>query len=151
MELEALNQDGTWRVAKKDDRFAILSKILVREGFPLVWYDEGKCLYSIALLVDFKDQYEIVVKEKTSDREQKYRLSLIKLVKSYDIQVRLADSSAIIQPFADFLGPLRFHGESNRHSPSRSHTNPRNTPETDHSHVDGLCEESVLRSTADTR
>ena len=88
IELEALNQDGSWRVAKKDDRFVILNKILAREHFPLVWYDEGKCLYSVDLLVDFKDQYEIVVKEKTSDREQKYRLSLIKLVKSYDIQVR---------------------------------------------------------------
>ena len=89
----------------------ILNKIVAREHFPLVWYDEGKCLYSVDLLVGFKDQHEIVVKEKTSDREQKYRLSLIKLVKSYDIQVRSADSSTVGEPFGDRLGPLRFHGE----------------------------------------
>jgi hypothetical protein len=39
--------------------------------------------------VGFKDQYEIMIKDKKSDREQKYRLLLINLVKSYDIQVKL--------------------------------------------------------------
>jgi acyl carrier protein len=53
----------------------------------LVWYDEGKSLYSIELLVGLKDQYEINIKDKKSDREQKYRLLIINLVKSYDIQV----------------------------------------------------------------
>ncbi|CAF1193730.1 unnamed protein product, partial [Rotaria sordida] len=84
---EAANRDNTWRPAKKDDRFLILRKIIEREHFPLVWYDEGKSLYSIELLVDLKDQYEIIIKDKKSDREQKYRLLIINLVKSYDIQV----------------------------------------------------------------
>jgi hypothetical protein len=53
----------------------------------LVWYDEGKSLYSIELLVGLKDQYEINIKDIKSDREQKYRLLIINLVKSYDIQV----------------------------------------------------------------
>jgi hypothetical protein len=87
IELEAANRDGTWRIAKKDDRFFILKKIIEREQFPFVWYDEGKSLYSIELLVGFKNQYEILIKDKKSNREQKYRLLLIKLVKSYDIQV----------------------------------------------------------------
>ncbi|CAF3647379.1 unnamed protein product [Rotaria sordida] len=87
IELEVANRDGTWRPAKKDDRFFILKKIIDRENFPFVWYDEGKSLYSIELLVDFKNQYEIMIKDKKSDREQKYRLLLINLVKSYDIQV----------------------------------------------------------------
>ncbi|CAF4038008.1 unnamed protein product [Rotaria sp. Silwood2] len=86
IELEAANRDGTWRPAKKDDRFIVLRKIIEREHFPLVWYDEGKSLYSIELLVDLKDQYEITIKDKKSDREQKYRLLIINLVKSYDIQ-----------------------------------------------------------------
>ena len=89
IDLQAANRDGTWRTAKKDDRFIILRKIIERENFPLVWYDEGKSLYSIELLVDLKDQYEITIKDKKSDREQKYRLLLINLVKSYDIQVKL--------------------------------------------------------------
>ncbi|UJR37628.1 hypothetical protein I4U23_030325 [Adineta vaga] len=87
IELEAANRDGTWRPAKKDDRFFVLKKIIDRENFPFVWYDEGKSLYSIELLVGFKNQYEIMIKDKKSDREQKYRLLLINLVKSYDIQV----------------------------------------------------------------
>ncbi|UJR08589.1 hypothetical protein I4U23_012848 [Adineta vaga] len=86
IDLQAANRDGTWRPAKKDDRFIILRKIIERENFPLVWYDEGKSLYSIELLVDLKDQYEIIIKDKKSDREQKYRLLIINLVKSYDIQ-----------------------------------------------------------------
>lgn len=87
IELEAANRDGTWRPAKKDDRFIVLSLIIKREKFPLVWYDEGKNLYSIDLLVDLKDQYEILIEDKKSNRQQKYRLSIINLVKSYDIQV----------------------------------------------------------------
>ncbi|CAF1297196.1 unnamed protein product [Adineta ricciae] len=87
IDLQAANRDGTWRTAKKDDRFIILTKIIERENFPLVWYDEGKSLYSIELLVDLKDQYEITIKDKKSDREQRYRLLIINLVKSYDIQV----------------------------------------------------------------
>ncbi|CAF3606655.1 unnamed protein product, partial [Rotaria sp. Silwood2] len=51
-----------------------------RENFPFVWYDEVNSLYSIELLVDFKNQYEIMIKDKKSDREQKYRLLLINLV-----------------------------------------------------------------------
>lgn len=88
IELEVANREGVWRPAKKDDRFIILRKIIEREHFPLVWYDEGKSLYSIDLLADLKDLYEITIKDKKSDREQKYRLLIINLVKSYDIQVR---------------------------------------------------------------
>jgi hypothetical protein len=87
IEVEAANRDGTWRPAKKEDRFTVLRKIIERENFPLVWYDEGKNLYSIELLVGLKDQYEIIIKDKKSDREQKYRLLILNLVKSYDIQV----------------------------------------------------------------
>lgn len=87
IEVEAANRDGSWRPAKKDDRFVVLRKIMERENFPLVWYDEGKSLYSMELLSGLKDQYEIIIKDKKSDREQKYRLLLINLVKSYDIQV----------------------------------------------------------------
>ena len=87
IELETVNRDGTWRPAKKDDRFSVLKKIIDREKFPFVWYDEGKSLYSIELLVGFKNQYEIIIKDKKSEREQKYRFSLINLVKSYDIKV----------------------------------------------------------------
>ncbi len=90
IELEAANRDGTWRPAKKDDRFFVLKKIIDRENFPFVWYDEGKSLYSTELLVGFKNQYEIMIKDKKSDREQKYRLLLINLVKSYDIQVKFS-------------------------------------------------------------
>ncbi|CAF1402264.1 unnamed protein product [Adineta steineri] len=87
IELQTANRDGTWRPSKKDDRFVVLRKIIERENFPLVWYDEGKSLYSIELLVGLKDQYEITIKDKKSDREQTYRLLIINLVKSYDIQV----------------------------------------------------------------
>ena len=87
VDLQTANRDGTWRPAKKDDRFVILRKIVERENFPFVWYDEGKSLYSIELLADLKEQYEITIRHKKTDREQKYRLLMINLVKSYDIQV----------------------------------------------------------------
>ena len=87
IELEAANRDGTWRPAKKDDRFIVLRRIIERENFPLVWYDDGKNLYSMDLLVDLKDQYEIGIRDVKSNRDQKYRLLIINLVKSYDIQV----------------------------------------------------------------
>jgi uncharacterized protein YxjI len=61
--------------------------IIQRENFPLVWYDDGKNLYSVDLLVDLKDQYEIDIHDRKSNRDQKYRLLIINLVKSYDIQV----------------------------------------------------------------
>jgi hypothetical protein len=89
IELETANRDGTWRPAKKDDRFPVLRMIIQRENFPFVWYDDGKSLYSIELLVDLKDQYEIDIHDKKSNRDQKYRLLIINLVKSYDIQVEL--------------------------------------------------------------
>jgi hypothetical protein len=88
IELEVPNRDNTWRPARKDDRFVVLRKIIERENFPLVWYDEGKNLYSIELLTGLKDQYEINIRDVKSDREQKYRLLIINLVKSYDIQVK---------------------------------------------------------------
>ena len=88
IELEVPNRDGSWRPAKKETRFLVLQMLSEREKFPLVWYDEGKSLYSIDLLIELKDQYEIVIKETKIEREQKYRLRIIKLVKSYDIQVR---------------------------------------------------------------
>ena len=87
IEVEVPNRDGTWRPAKKDDRFRVLTMISEREHFPLVWYDEGKSLYSLDLLVDLKDQYDITIAEKKTAREQKYRLRIIKWVKSYDSQV----------------------------------------------------------------
>jgi hypothetical protein len=90
IELEAANRDGTWRPAKKDDRFVVLRMIIEREKFPFVWYDEGKNLYSIELLAGLKDQYEINIRDKKSDRDQKYRLLIINLVKSYDIQVKFS-------------------------------------------------------------
>lgn len=93
IELETENRDGTWRPAKKDDRFVIFKKITERDNFPLVWYDEGKNLYSIELLVNLKDQYEITIRDVKSDREQKYRLLILNLVKSYDIQVSINDKS----------------------------------------------------------
>jgi hypothetical protein len=99
IELEAANRDGTWRPAKKDDRFFVLKKIIDRENFPFVWYDEGKSLYSIELLVGFKNQYEIMIKDKKSDREQKYRLLIINLVKSYDIQVIISKRKQMKERF----------------------------------------------------
>ena len=108
IDLEVANRDGAWRPAKKDDRFLVLSLIIKREKFPLVWYDEGKNLYSIDLLVDLKDQYEILIEDKKSNRQQKYRLSIINLVKSYDIQVgfRLRGMKTIACSSSRFFGIL---------------------------------------------
>jgi len=106
IELEAANRDGTWRPAKKDDRFVVLRKIIDRENFPLVWYDEGKNLYSIELLVGLKDQYEINILDIKSNRDQKYRLLIINLVKSYDIQVK----SSLIEKKGKIFFVYRFFG-----------------------------------------
>ncbi|CAF1109966.1 unnamed protein product [Didymodactylos carnosus] len=64
------NRDGTWRPAKKDDRFLVMKKIIEREKFPFVWYDDGKNLYSTEDLSGFQKQYEMKVKHKNTDNEK---------------------------------------------------------------------------------
>jgi hypothetical protein len=50
--------------------------------------------------VGLKDQYEINILDIKSNRDQKYRLLIINLVKSYDIQVK---SALIEKKKKDFL------------------------------------------------
>jgi len=86
IELEVENRDGGWRPAKRDDRFPVLTRIIERENFPLVWFDEGKTLYSIETLDRFEKQYEILLKDTKTTREQHFRFQILNLVKTYDIQ-----------------------------------------------------------------
>ncbi|CAF4800502.1 unnamed protein product [Rotaria sp. Silwood1] len=51
VDVEILMSDGSWYSCGKDERLQVMKKIINKENFPLVWYDEGKNLYSIENLI----------------------------------------------------------------------------------------------------
>ncbi|CAF0770466.1 unnamed protein product [Didymodactylos carnosus] len=86
MDVEFKMRDGSWRSAKKEDRFAVMQKIIEREKFPFVWYDDGKNLYSLeSLTAILNKSYEIVMKNKHNDKTNTYQFILLNLVKTYSI------------------------------------------------------------------
>ena len=87
VELEIFTQRFGWRPVKKEDRFMILKKILLRENFPLVWFDEGKCLYATTPLDLSKKEYEFQCQDQKLETNTLYRFIIKSLAKSYNIQV----------------------------------------------------------------
>ncbi|CAF5001989.1 unnamed protein product [Rotaria sp. Silwood1] len=66
-------RDGLWRSCRKDERLQVLKKILEQEHFPLVWYDEGKNLYSIEnLILNYEQAYQCEIKHEPTGRTNKF-------------------------------------------------------------------------------
>ena len=87
VDVEILMRDGSWRASKKDERFQVMKSIIDREQFPLVWYDQGKTLYSIQnLTLSLKKEYECEIVHQKTGRRNRYRFLLINLVKTYDLK-----------------------------------------------------------------
>jgi eukaryotic translation initiation factor 2C len=87
VDVEILMRDGSWRSCKKDERLQVMKTIFEREHFPLVWYDEGKNLYSIEnLTLNLKKEYQCEIIHKKTERTNKFRFLLINLVKTYELK-----------------------------------------------------------------
>ncbi|CAF1268322.1 unnamed protein product [Rotaria sp. Silwood1] len=87
VDVEILLRDGSWRPSKKDERFQVMRKIIEREQFPLIWYDEGRNLYSTQnLTLTLKKEYECEIVHKKTGRTNRFRFLLINLVKTYDLK-----------------------------------------------------------------
>ncbi|CAF3792637.1 unnamed protein product [Rotaria socialis] len=88
VDVEILMRDGSWRSCKKDERFQVMKTIIEREEFPLVWYDQGKSLYSTQnLTLTLKKEYECEIVHKKTNRTNRFRFLLINLVKTYDLKI----------------------------------------------------------------
>ena len=87
VDVEILMRDGSWRSCKKDERLQVTKTIVERERFPLVWYDEGKNLYSIENLnLTLKKEYQCEIVHKKTGRTNKFRFLLINLVKTFELK-----------------------------------------------------------------
>jgi len=87
VDVEILMRDGSWRSCKKDERLQVLKTIIEQEHFPLVWYDEGKNLYSTEnLTLNYKKEYQCEIVHKKTERSNKFRFLLINLVKTYELK-----------------------------------------------------------------
>ncbi|CAF3707984.1 unnamed protein product [Rotaria sordida] len=87
VDVELLMRDGSWRSCRKDERLQVLKKILEEEKFPLIWYDEGKNLYSIEnLTLNCKKEYQCEIQHKKTGRTNKFRFLIINLVKTYELK-----------------------------------------------------------------
>lgn len=120
MELERGRYDQTWRPAPRDDRTNVLSRILQRYDFPFVWHDEAKSLYSIERIDELQGDYQIELKEAKTDRQDVYRLRLLKWVKTYDIQVENSKKNKREKKDHVSLGSVGFYSQSISHSSTRS-------------------------------
>ncbi|CAF3441824.1 unnamed protein product [Rotaria sp. Silwood1] len=87
VDVELLIRDGSWRSCRKDERLQVLKKIIEQENFPLIWYDEGKNLYSIEnLTINYKKEYQCQLIHPKTGRTNKFRFLIINLVKTYELK-----------------------------------------------------------------
>ena len=87
VDVEILMRDGSWRSARKDERFEVMEKIIVRESFPLVWYDEGKNLYAVEnLTLKLNKEYRCDIVHKKTGQTNQFRFLLLNLVKTYELK-----------------------------------------------------------------
>ena len=104
-----MHRDGSWRSAKRDERFQVMKKIFEQEEFPLVWYDEAKNLYAMQnLTLNHQREYQCEIKHKKTGRINKFRFLIVNLVKTSQLKslfdfiekrlsIRPSDSIQIIE------------------------------------------------------
>jgi uncharacterized protein YfkK (UPF0435 family) len=87
VEIFMIGRDKKPRLARKDERWETVQRISKREkNFPVIWYDEGKTIYSKELLTDFTKPLQITFKMNNEDKTfQLHVLNLVRQEKIRDI------------------------------------------------------------------
>ena len=107
VEIFMIGRDQKPRLARKDERWETVQRIAKREkNFPVIWYDEGKTIYTRELLTDFTKPLQITFKSNNEDKTFQFHvLNLVRQEKIRDIydfiekktSVRPRDSIRIIE------------------------------------------------------
>jgi uncharacterized protein YfkK (UPF0435 family) len=107
VEIFMIGRDQKPRLARKDERWETVQRIAKREkNFPVIWYDEGKTIYTKELLTDFTKPLQITFKLNNEDKTFQFQiLNLVRQEKIRDIydfiekktSIRPRDSIRIIE------------------------------------------------------
>lgn len=85
VEIYMVGRDKKLRLARKDERWETVQRIAKREtGFPIIWYDEGKTIYTRALLTDFTQPMQITFS--MNNEEKTFQLHILNLVRQEKIR-----------------------------------------------------------------
>ncbi|UJR07552.1 hypothetical protein I4U23_011840 [Adineta vaga] len=85
IEISMIRRDGKLCAARKNERWETLQQLAKREkNFPIVWYDEGKNLYTRELLTDFTKPLRI--KLNIDDEEKLFEFKVLNLVRQEKIR-----------------------------------------------------------------
>jgi hypothetical protein len=87
IEIVMIRRDGKPAPARKNERWEMLQELAKREkNFPLVWYDEGKNLYTRELLTDFTKPLRVTLKLDNENKTFEFQvLNLVRQEKIGDI------------------------------------------------------------------
>ena len=85
IEIFMIGRDKKPRLARKDERWETVQRIAKREAnFPVIWYDEGKTIYTRELLTDFTKPLQITF---TMNNEEKtFQLHVLNLVRQEKVR-----------------------------------------------------------------
>jgi uncharacterized protein YfkK (UPF0435 family) len=85
IEIYMIGRDKKPRLARKDERWETVQLISKREkNFPVIWYDEGKTIYTKELLTDFTKPLQITFKINNEDKT--FQLHILNLVRQEKIR-----------------------------------------------------------------
>ncbi|CAF1174819.1 unnamed protein product [Rotaria sordida] len=85
IEIYMIGRDKKPRLARKDERWETVQRIAKREkNFPIIWYDEGKTIYTKELLTDFTKPLQITFNINNEDKT--FQLHIINLVRQEQIR-----------------------------------------------------------------
>lgn len=85
IEIYMIGRDNKPRLARKDERWETVQRIAKREkNFPVIWYDEGKTIYTRELLTDFTKPLQITFTVNNEDKT--FQLHILNLVRQEKIR-----------------------------------------------------------------
>ncbi|CAF1269422.1 unnamed protein product, partial [Didymodactylos carnosus] len=84
IDIKMIGRDKSLRLANKDERWETLQRIAKRENFPVIWYDEGKNMYTRANLAHFTKPFQITIKKNNEDKS--FQLTINNLVRQENIR-----------------------------------------------------------------
>ena len=80
IEIYMIGRDQKPRLARKDERWETVQRIAkAQKNFPVIWYDEGKTIYTKELLTDVPTPLQITFK--SSNEEKTFQLHILNLVR----------------------------------------------------------------------
>ena len=97
VEIYMVGRDQKLRLARKDERWETVQRIAKREkNFPVIWYDEGKTIYTKELLTDFTKPLQITFKSNNEDKTFQFNvLNLVRQEKIRDIYDFIEKKTAV--------------------------------------------------------